>query len=329
MVRGSFQAMGTTVSYLLPVEGSEQGAELIADLFARWEAILSRFRPQSELTHLNRRAGQWVAVSELLYVVLTRALEAAAASDGLYDPTLLPQLLHLGYNRSFELLEQEGETVHPEQAEERSRRSEAIGGWPGGAWRHIEVDPVMRRVRLPAGVQLDFGGIAKGMAVDTALGALRRRGLIPALVNAGGDLAVAGLPPDGEHWAIAVPGRRGGWTIPLRRGAVATSGIARRRWWRDGTLRHHLLDPRTGLPAANGLWSVTVVADSCEQAEVAAKVAFLLGPEEGRAFLRRHSLAGLFVHEDGSWQSVAPWPTHLMTSWPEETGQPAGEEGKL
>ncbi|WP_069805271.1 FAD:protein FMN transferase [Thermogemmatispora onikobensis] len=331
MVRGSFQAMGTTVSYLLPVEGSEQGVELIADLFARWEAILSRFRPQGELTHLNRHAGQWVAVSELLYVVLTRALEAAAASDGLYDPTLLPQLLHLGYDRSFELLEQARETAPAEQAERSSSRSlggEAGESWSGGAWRHIEVDPVTRRVRLPTGVQLDFGGIAKGMAVDTALGALRRRGLVPALVNAGGDLAVAGLPPDGEHWAIAIPGRRGGWTIPLRRGAVATSGIARRRWWRDGILRHHLLDPRTGLPVANGLWSVTVAADRCEQAEVAAKVAFILGPEEGPAFLRRHGLAGLFVHEDGGWQSVASWPTHLMAAWQEGAGQRAAEQRK-
>jgi thiamine biosynthesis lipoprotein len=329
MVRGSFQAMGTTVSYLLPVEGSEQGAELIADLFARWEAILSRFRPQSELTRLNRSAGQWVEVSELLYVVLTRALEAAAASDGLYDPTLLPQLRQLGYDRSFELLERAGEAAHAGQEEEASvQQGEPLESLLGGAWRRIEVDPVKRRVRLPAGAQLDFGGIAKGMAIDTALGALRRRGLVPALVNAGGDLAVAGLPPDGEHWAIAIPGRRGGWTIPLRRGALATSGIARRRWWRDGSLRHHLLDPRTGLPATNGLWSVTVVANRCEQAEVAAKVAFILGPEAGPTFLRRHSLAGLFIHEDGSWQSVAPWPTHLMAAWQEEAGQLAAEQKK-
>nr|BBH93030.1 FAD:protein FMN transferase [Thermogemmatispora argillosa] len=328
MVRGSFQAMGTTVSYLLPAEHGERGGELITDLFSRWEAILSRFRPQSELARLNRSAGQWVEVSELLYVVLTRALEAAAASAGLYDPTLLPQLQQLGYDRSFELLEQAGKAACSGK-DSRAQQPPESGHLPGGAWRRIEVDPVMRRVRLPVGVQLDFGGIAKGMAVDTALGALRRRGITPALVNAGGDLAVAGLPPDGEHWAIAVPGRQGGWTIPLRRGAMATSGIARRHWWQAGTLRHHLLDPRTGLPVANGLWSVTVVADRCEQAEVAAKVAFILGPDEGPAFLRRYGLAGLLVYEDGRWQSVAPWPTHLMTAWWEErASQSMPEEGR-
>ncbi|MBX5449802.1 FAD:protein FMN transferase [Thermogemmatispora sp.] len=329
LVRGSFQAMGTTVSYLLPAEHGERGGELITDLFSRWEAVLSRFLPQSELARLNRSAGQWVEVSELLYVVLTHALEAAAASDGLYDPTLLPQLQQLGYDRSFELLEQAGEAARPGESS-RAGQAQACESEQraGGAWRHIEVDPVLRRVRLPIGVQLDFGGIAKGMAVDTALGALRRRGMMPALVNAGGDLAVAGLPPDSEHWAIAVPGHQGGWTIPLRRGAMATSGIARRRWWQAGALRHHLLDPRTGLPVANGLWSVTVVADRCEQAEVAAKVAFILGPDQGPAFLRRHGLAGLLVYEDGRWESVAPWPIHLMTAWREErTQQPLPEEG--
>ena len=77
-------------------------------------------------------------------------------------------------------------------------------------------------------------------------------------------------------------------------------------------MRHHLLDPRTGLPAESGLWSVTVVADRCEQAEVAAKVAFILGSRQGAEFLRRHHIAGLLVHEDGAWQTVEPWPVHLM-----------------
>ena len=121
-----------------------------------------------------------------------------------------------------------------------------------------------------------------------------------------------GLPPDAEQWPIAVPGRERYWTIPLHSGAVATSGIAHRHWWQGQTLRHHLLDPRTGLPAQSDLWSVTVVADRCEQAEVAAKVAFILGSRQGADFLRRHRIAGLLVREDGTWESVEPWPAHLM-----------------
>jgi thiamine biosynthesis lipoprotein len=115
-----------------------------------------------------------------------------------------------------------------------------------------------------------------------------------------------------EQWQIAVPGREKFWTIPLQSGAVATSGIARRHWWQGNTLQHHLLDPRTGLSAQSDLWSVTVVAERCEQAEVAAKVAFILGSQQGADFLRRHRIAGLLVHEDGTWETVEPWPVHLM-----------------
>lgn len=159
---------------------------------------------------------------------------------------------------------------------------------------------------------LDFGGIAKGMAVDAALNSLRQAGIDIALVNAGGDLAVLGVPPEIEQWQLAVPGKQQSWNIPLRQGAMATSGVARRRWQQGGQQRHHLLDPRTGTSAQSGLWSVTVVAARCEQAEVGAKVAFILGRKRGANFLRTHSLAGLLVGEDGTWEAVAPWPVHLM-----------------
>ena len=167
-------------------------------------------------------------------------------------------------------------------------------------------------VSLPVCIKLDFGGIAKGMAVDAALEGLRQSGVSSALVNAGGDLAVLGLPPAAEHWPIAVPGRERFWTISLHHGAVATSGIAHRHWWQRQTLRHHLLDPRTGLPAQSDLWSVTVVADRCEQAEVAAKVAFILGSRKGAEFLRKQQIAGLLVREDGTWEAVEPWPVQFM-----------------
>jgi thiamine biosynthesis lipoprotein len=212
---------------------------------------------------------------------------------------MLDQLERLGYDRSFDDLPAAG--FEP-----------LVPGEPGGGWRGIRVNPIYRYVTLPLGIKLDFGGIAKGMAVDAALVQLRKSGIRSALVNAGGDLAVLGLPPAMEQWPVAVPGREECWTIPLRQGAVATSGIAHRHWWQGQTLRHHLLDPRTGLPAQNDLWSVTVVADRCEQAEVAAKVAFILGSRQGADFLRRQRIAGLLVREDGAWEAVEPWPVHLM-----------------
>ena len=291
--------MGTTISILLPESQAELGARIVRALFSEWEQTLSRFLPESELSRLNQQAGTPVAVSNLLYTVLVAALTAAHVTEGVYDPALLDQMVQLGYDRTFD-------DVPAVQS------SSIIPGEPGGGWRGIQVNPIARCVTLPVGIKLDFGGIAKGMAVDAALEQLRQHGIGPALVNAGGDLAVLGLPPLTGQWPIAVPGRSEFWTIPLHQGAVATSGIAHRHWWQGQTLRHHLLDPRTGLPAQSDLWSVTVVTDWCEQAEVAAKVAFILGSKSGAAFLRRQGIAGLLVREDGTWEAVEPWPTYLM-----------------
>jgi FAD:protein FMN transferase len=299
MRREEFRAMGTTISMLLPEQQAEQGTEVVRTLFSEWEAALSRFLPESELSRLNQQAGKPVAVSELLYRVLATALTAAQATQGVYDPAMLDQLVQLGYDRTFDEL--------PDV-----QFSPIIPGEPGGRWRGIGVDPLRRQVNLPVGIKLDFGGIAKGMAVDAALEELRRSGINPAMVNAGGDLAVLGLAPALEDWPVAVPGRERYWTIPLHHGAIATSGIAHRHWWQGQKLRHHLLDPRTGLPAQSDLWSVTVVADRCEQAEVAAKVAFILGSREGADFLHKHQIAGLLVREDGSWKTIEPWPAQLM-----------------
>lgn len=297
--RVEFAAMGTTVTALLPERHARDGGETVQALFAEWEDALSRFKPESELSRLNARAGAPVSVSSLLYTVLETALWAAGATQGIYDPTLLTQIVAIGYDVSFETL--------PAKV---AAAPHSVMPLPGGGWHDIALDPASRTVTLPRGIGLDFGGIAKGMAVDAALARLRQLGCDCALVNAGGDLAALGLPPSVDAWPVAVPLRDAWQTVPLARGALATSGVARRHWRQGGATRHHLLDPRTGLPATGGLWSVSAVAETCAQAEVAAKVAFILGLEAGARFLSRHHLAGLLVREDGGRTGVGDWPTY-------------------
>jgi thiamine biosynthesis lipoprotein len=314
LARAAFHAMGTTISLLAPSELLPYALRLTHDLFDEWERTLSRFRPESDLSRLNASAGLRVTVSPLLLAVLLRSLDAARATRGLYDPTVLLRMIEIGYDRSFETLPRR----LPQPPSGQHARI--------GAWREIEVDEARRQVRLPAGVGLDFGGIAKGLAVDAALDLFAEQGIIPALVNAGGDLAAHGLPPGQPHWAITAPGRREHWVIGLERGALATSGLERRHWTQGATPRHHLIDPRTGEPADAGLWSVTVVAGACAQAEVAAKAALILGPERGAQFIETARLGALLVATSGEWRAAGAWPSAGMRRL--EDSEPGRESDK-
>lgn len=290
----SFRAMGTAVRVVVPNEHVDRAARDVEALFATWEQALSRFRADSELSALNRAGVPFIA-SELLFGVVSTALDAARATDGLFDPSLLEELVRSGYDRSFEAV---GSRVPEAATPPRA----------GGSWRGVLLDRGRRAITLPPGCALDLGGIAKGMAVDASLELLSALGMETALVSAGGDLAVRSPRPDSRTWPIAV-GEGGDQIVPLRSGALATSSSARRRWLQGDRPRHHLLDPRTGESARSGLREVTVAAATCTQAEVAAKAIFVLGPSLGPVFAERHGLAARLVHEDGRRLAAGPWPT--------------------
>ena len=287
--------MGTTVHVLLPVE---HGAvvELVRELFERWESTLSRFDPDSELSRLNERAGEAVAVSPLLLDVVGASLEAASATNGAFDPTLLRQLVRIGYTGPFD--------------EMRGEAAPAVGfAVRGGDWRSIAIDRRSRTVTLPPGCAMDFGGIAKGMAVDASLELLKEHGVARALVGAGGDLSVRGLPFGMRSWPVLVGDEDLGCVVALVRGALATSGDSRRSWLQGGTRRHHLLDPKTGESAESGLREVTVAAATCRIAEVAATATFVLGSRRGEHLLSRNGLAALLTFHDGARRAVGTWPS--------------------
>lgn len=305
-VSRAFRAMNTDVLAAVvasPRRRVEAAAALreVERLFAEIETALSRFRPTSELSALNRAAGRPFRASPLLYTVVAEALAAARATDGLFDPTVLGALVAAGYDRSFELIEQRpaSDPIAPSGAQP-SASADCEGRH--SSWRDIRLDPEGRTITLPAGLGLDLGGIGKGWTVDRAVERLRRFGSFA--IDAGGDLYAAGSPPGGTSWTVGVadpsaPGRDIA-VLAIRNRAVATSTVARRRWVRDGTPGHHLIDPRTGRPAESGVLSVTVVAESVARAEVLAKVALLLGPEAGLRLLDEASgAAGLLVLADG------------------------------
>lgn len=296
MERHAFASMGTTVEVLLPA-GRAAEVVRIREHFLAWEQACSRFDPRSDLSRLNRASGQWLAVGPYLFSALAVALRAASATDGLFDPTLLCSLETLGYDRDFEAVIA-GASTPPATALPRT-----------GGWRELDLRHDRQEARLPPGVGVDLGGLVKGMAVDAALADLRSRSISPVAVDAGGDLAVAGLPPLARGWSIAIEAPGHPRVITLAGGALATSSVARRRWRQGGVARHHLIDPRTGLPSTVALLSASIAAPTCAQAEVAAKVAFLLGPEDGSTFLMERGLSGLFLELDGGERLAGRWAT--------------------
>lgn len=260
----------------------------IASWFATWEQRLSRFRADSELSKLNERMGKGaIKVSGDLWQVVKLALDAAQRSDGLVTPTLLDALERAGYDRDFALIE---------------RGVQPMLGGAVGDWRAITCDAVQRTIALPDGMRLDLGGVAKGWAADLTARQLHQTA--PTLVDAGGDIAVSGPQTDGGAWPIAIadpfhPDKQLE-LLMIPCGGVATSGRDYRRWRSGETWLHHIIDPRTGVPAATDLVSVTVIAPSTHEAEVATKTAFILGSDAGLAWLTaRPHLAGFLVREDG------------------------------
>jgi len=292
MTEHRFRSMGCEVALLGPVDRPDAMA-LAQRVFEAWDRQFSRFRPDSELEQLNDAEGRPFAASELMLTVVATALRAARATDGLFDPLLGGRMRELGYDRTFDELPVD-------------RPAMQVSSWRGGAWREIAIDDRNGTVRLPNGYRLDLGGIAKGMAVDAALDALVTSGLPYAAVSAGGDLAVAGLPPGSGSWPVEIEGSDG-TVVALRGGAMATSSVLRRRWHVGPEERHHLLDPRTGMPVAGPILQASVAAATCGQAEVAAKMALLSDLPVAIGRLEHHRLAALLVTSEAEAWRVGTW----------------------
>jgi len=289
--RHSFRAMGTEVTLIAggtsPVAFA-RAARSVEALFAREEMRFSRFRDDSELSRVNARAGRWTKVSPGFAALLRHSLEAAARTGGLFDPTVLPALVAAGYDRDFDEL--------IAGARGALRPPEPCRRWP-------DVDLEDDLLHIPAGVGLDFGGVAKGWTVDLAVHAAAGQGLPWAMVNAGGDLrAIGHAPPGGIDVAVEDPDDRSQEALRVRLagGALATSSVRIRSW---GLGLHHLIDPRTGQPASNGIVQATVWAETCAEAEVRAKWALLEGPA-----VLNHTSAVLVMDDGRIVMNLEPGP---------------------
>ncbi|HEV2036007.1 MAG TPA: FAD:protein FMN transferase [Candidatus Dormibacteraeota bacterium] len=266
-----FEALGTSCS--LFAVGLSHGRLLEGEFWVRrLGARLTRFSPESELSRLNAAAGRWVDVSAETEELLRESLRAFELSGGLVNIAVLPSMLAIGYTRSL---------------------SEGHGVAALGRARPLPPLPSVLTVRrggarLEAGSGIDLGGVAKGWMADR----LRERLGPNAVANLGGDLSAGGIGPKGDGWPVGL----GGVTVMLHDHGAATSSVRRRRW----AALHHLINPRTGLPADTGLDEVSVVTRTGFEAEVVAKTALLAGPDVARAYCATHALAWWLSPAQGS-----------------------------
>jgi thiamine biosynthesis lipoprotein len=301
----TFQAMGTACAISATARGADRLPARRALLAATAEVeacerALSRFDPTSDLSRLNRAAGEWVAIDERLERALHTALRVRTETSSRFDPTILPALVAAGYDRSFEQLDE--------------RPARPATGWRAGA----AIDLAPGRARIERGAAVDLGGIGKGFSAERALAAMHGAwsALPGAIVDLGGDVATAGTPPDRGPWRIAIAdpsGRRSALgTLLIDAGGVATSGRNARRFGPSRTL-HHLIDPSTGAPASAGPLAVTVVARDATDAEGHATALAISSLADARAHIARHpEIAALFVDAAGGVHAIGALPLATM-----------------
>ncbi len=296
--RLKFRAMGCEMLAVVDRETAPVKLSQVPEWFEEWEQSLSRFRYDSELTRLNQTCGQPVRVSEILWDVFLTASKAERMTNGLVTPTLLDAIIEAGYDRPFDELPDRLDQIQPDPAAPISD-SVLTTSQPLTA---ISCNDSSRTITLPIGMGLDFGGVAKGWAAHRAMQRLQAEG--PALIDAGGDIAISGPRADGDPWQIGIadPFHAGEniEVLYLNACGVATSGKDRRRWMHDGIFQHHIIDPLTGHPAESDLLTVTVIAPDVMQAEAAAKAAFILGSRAGLEWIEaRPEFTGVFVLDNG------------------------------
>jgi thiamine biosynthesis lipoprotein len=296
----AWRALGTSAAVLVVgAAGHDAARAAVAAELDAIDTACSRFRDDSELAAVNAARGRPVRVSPLLFEALELALRAAELTDGLVDPTVGRALVLSGYDRDF--------------ARVRGSRVRRVRAAPVAGWRTVELDRAARTVRVPGGVSLDLGATAKALAADRAAArALAAAEATGVLVNLGGDIAAAGEPPDGG-WAVRVADSHlasatgPGQAVAIAGGGLATSSTTVRRWRRRGGEAHHIVDPRTGSPAAERWRTVSVAAGTCADANIAATAAIVLGEGAG-AWLEERGLPARLVSTTGDVGVTAGWP---------------------
>lgn len=301
-----YQLSGSTMGTLWQVRmNALPECMSLDDVRAEMEALLetvnaqmSTYREDSVISRYNQAApNTWHKVPQEFATVLSLSLRLAEQSQGAFDPTVGPLVNAWGFG--------------PDAREDEIPSDEALATLRQQVgWDKVKTRQGGREVLQPGGIYLDFSAIAKGYAVDLLGERLTELGVTGWLVDIGGDLRTHGRKANGEPWFIAVErpnaeAREVSSVLALESKAVATSGDYRNFYDTDEGHFSHTIDPRTGKPVAHKLASVTVLAETCMEADGLATLLTVLGPDEGMKFAEKHGLEVYFIEREAQDKGMA------------------------
>ena len=307
-----FTSLGTSAHLLVTDPGvSDRARALLAGELDAIDRACSRFRPDSELWRVNHACGRTTRISSLLAEAVAVALDAAEITDGDVDPTCGRSLARLGYDRDFAAARQNTSPLSQPAV-------------PAAGWQAVELDCERHEITVPGEVMLDLGATAKALAADRAAVRIAVSLNCGTVVNLGGDIRAAGVPPD-EGWRIGIVDNREfdgaeagdgpatpgppAWdaVVAIRDGGLATSSTKVRAWSRGTTPLHHIIAPSTGMPADSCWRTVSVAAATCVDANTASTAAIIRG-ERAPGWLAGQRLPARLVGHGGEVVTVAGWP---------------------
>ena len=282
-------AMGTVISVYVWTDDEAKGAKAAQAVFAemkRIDKVMTTWTEDSEVSRINAAAGAApVQVSEETYAVIERAQDVSKRTRGIFDITV-------GAFKGLWKFDQDMDGTLPDPKEVKARLAN-IG------YLNVVLDKAKRTVFLrKKGMSITLGGIAKGYAVDKCVKLLFDQGLTSFMVQAGGDMYIAGKK-SADPWVVGIRDPRGPRdamfaVAPVEDRSFSTSGDYERGFVKDGVRYHHILDPRTGMPARASR-SVTIRAKDAFTADAWSKVMFILGWQEGMKVIAREKLTDFEV----------------------------------
>jgi thiamine biosynthesis lipoprotein len=285
ILESSFKSLGTEISLRVFVDPKnksklQKDSEDLKEFYSKKEKIFSRFNSESELYILNKNLGKFQKVSKDILKLSQDSLQFNKSTNGYFDPRIIKILENIGYKKDFKSSDFSKQGIKEE---------------PEAYLGNLKKDLIVKKDEILLRKRIDFSGIAKGYITDQAGLFFEKKGWKDFLLDSGGDIFASG------KWKISIEGiPEEKFSFEIQNEAVATSGITRRKWQIGSNKFHHLINPKNPNRFDFDLKSVTVIAKSAEEADVWAKVLFLMGKEKGLEFSKTNHLRSFFLDSRGN-----------------------------